>query len=130
MVSLDDAVAMITALPAVNEGERYRNRTWFVGRTAFAWERPFTKADIGRFGDEPIPSGAILALTTEDLSEKAAILAAGDTGLFTISHFDDYPAILVQLDAVDPEVLHRNVVDAWLTGAPETLAREYLDQVS
>ncbi len=126
MVSLDDALAMITALPTVTEGNRYRNRTWFVDKKAFAWERPFTKADIGRFGDAAIPTGPILALTTEDLSEKAAILAEGNRGFFTISHFDDHPAVLVQLHAVEPATLRAAITDAWLACAPAPLAREHL----
>ncbi len=123
MVTLDDAIAMIRALPQVTEGSRYRNRTWFVDQKAFAWERPFSKADIGRFGDEPVPNGPILALTTEDLSEKAAILADGNRGFFTISHFDNFPAVLVQLDAADPDELRAAITDAWLACAPEALAQ-------
>ena len=126
MVSLDEAIAMVTALPEVTEGSRYRNRTWFVNNKAFAWERPFSKADIARFGDEPIPSGPIMALTTEDLSERAAILAAGNDGFFTISHFANHPAVLVQLDAADPGELRLAITDAWLACAGDTLARAHL----
>ncbi len=126
MVSLDDAIDMITEMPEVTEGSRYRNRSWFVNTQGFAWERPFSKADIARFGEEPVPTGTIIALATEDLSEKAAVLAAGDPGFFTISHFDNFPAVLVQLEAVDRGDLHRAIVDAWLACAPEPLARTYL----
>ncbi len=126
MVSFDDALTMIAALPEVTEGSRYRNRTWFVGQKAFAWERPFSKADIARFGDEPVPSGPILALTTEDLSAKAAVLSAGNAGFFTISHFDNDPAVLVQLHRADPTELRLAITDAWLACAPETLAKRHL----
>ena len=97
---LQRATELASSLPGVTEGERYGNRSWAVGKKAFAWIRPFTKADIKRFGDEPVPDGPILALATEDLAEKEAILATGQPGVFTIPHFDGYAAYLVQLDEV------------------------------
>ena len=130
MPSLDDAISLITALPEVTEGTRYGNRTWFIKKKGFAWERPFSKADIKRFGSEPVPEGTILALAVEDLAEKAAALEAGNDGVFTIAHFDNYPAILVQLDKVDRGVLEEAIVDAWLACAPETLARDYLAETN
>ncbi len=126
--SLDDAKDLITALPDVVEGRRYGRPTWFVHDKGFAWERPFTKADIRRFGDEPVPGGPILAVAVDDLSEKAAVLQAGNDGVFTIEHFDSYPAVLIQLDVVDPDVLREAIVDAWLACAPDQVARTYLSE--
>ncbi|MBV8303717.1 MAG: MmcQ/YjbR family DNA-binding protein, partial [Acidimicrobiia bacterium] len=46
---------MVAALPGATEGERFGRRTWFVRGKGFAWERPFSKTDIRRFGDETPP---------------------------------------------------------------------------
>jgi hypothetical protein len=126
VVTVEEAAAMAAALPGVTEGARHGHRTWFVGKKAFAWERPFSKADIKRFGDEAPPSGPILALGVEDLHEKEAVLATGTQGVFTISHFDGYAAVLVQLDAVGTRALKALVLDAWLAVAPPALAEEHL----
>jgi hypothetical protein len=126
MVRLDEAARMALELPEVTEGERHGNRTWYVGKKAFAWERPFSKADIRRFGDETPPDGPILAVTVEDLGEKEAVLASPAKGFFTIPHFDGYPAVLVQLKAVTKRALREALVDAWLAVAPPRLAEEFM----
>jgi hypothetical protein len=125
-VTPDDAERLVTAFPEVAETTRYGNRTWAVGKKAVAWERPFSKADLKRFGDEEPPSGPILAVTVEDLAEKEAVLQAAVPGVFTISHFDGYAAVLVQLDVVGEDDLRQLVEDAWLAVAPARLAEEWL----
>jgi hypothetical protein len=126
VVSLDETARLVTALPDVTEGQRYGNRTWFVAGKAFAWERPFSKADLRRFGDAEPPGGPILALRTADLSDKEAVLAMGLKGFFTIPHFDGFAAVLVQLKVATRKPLRDAIEEAWLACAPERLARDYL----
>ncbi len=126
MVTIEDVEAMIAVLPEVTVGSRYGNRTWLVGNKGFAWERPFSKADIRRFGDETPPTGPILAISVEDLGDKEAVLAARHRGVFTIEHFNGFPAVLVQLDKVAPGVLREAITDAWLVHAPPAVAEEFL----
>ncbi len=128
MVTVDDAAGMALALPEVTEAERHGTRTWFVSGRAFAWERPFSKADIRRFGDESPPRGPILAVRVEDLGEKEAVLATHRRSFFTIPHFDGYSAVLIQLRTVTRKQLHEAIIDGWLACAPRTARSRYLEQ--
>jgi hypothetical protein len=124
--TFEDAKQMAMALPEVTEGERFHRRTWFVRGKGFAWERPFSKADIRRFVDETPPDGPILAVKVEDMDEKKAVLEAHPNAFFDIQHFDGYPAVLIQMTKVAKRDLREAIVDAWLAQAPSKLAKEYL----
>jgi hypothetical protein len=129
MATLEEAAALAAALPEVVEGEDkhgHGHRTWAVDGAVFAWERPFSKADIKRYGSETPPAGPILAVRVADLAEKEAILAAGTPGFFTIQHFNGFKAYLIRLDVVSGADLAEAIRDAWLSQAPPPLAGGYL----
>jgi hypothetical protein len=126
MATIDDAARMALELPEVTERERRGNRTWDVAGKAFAWERPFSKADIKRFGDAAPPDGPVLAVRVDDLGEKEAVLAAQPKSFFTIPHFDGYAAVLIQLKTVTKRPLREAITDGWLACAPPSLAEQYM----
>jgi len=128
MIQLPELTAIVVELPEVTEGVRHGNRTWSVAGKAFAWVRPFSKADIRRFGDEVPPNGPIVAVRVADLAEKEEVLAAHTRGVFTIPHFDGYAAVLIQLKTVPKRAARELVVDAWLACAPDKLSEAFLGQ--
>ena len=131
MASLEDVERLVAALPETVETTRHGHRTWAVGGKGYAWERPFSKADLKRFGDASPPDGPILAIRVEDLAEKEAVLdARAADGFFTIAHFDNYAAVLVELDKVSESALREALLDGWLVFAPLALAKAHLDSNS
>jgi hypothetical protein len=126
VATLNDVEHLVAALPDVTAGERHGNRTWYVAGKAFAWERPFGKADVRRFGEQTPPTGPILAVRTEDLGEKEALLAAHPRTFFTIPHFDGYAAILIKLPETSAAELRDALTDGWLACAPAKVAAQFL----
>ncbi|HSN43986.1 MAG TPA: hypothetical protein VLR88_08010 [Propionibacteriaceae bacterium] len=129
MVSIDEVARLASELPETEEGARHGQLSWLVGGKAFAWERPFSKADLRRFGDEVPPSGPILAVAVDDLAEKEAALQVHPAPFFTIPHFDGYSAVLIQLELVTTSELRDALVDGWLAVAPKRLAALHADSL-
>jgi hypothetical protein len=127
MATLDDVERLVAALPETVQTERRGTRAWTVGGKAFAWERQFSKADLKRFGGQTPPADPILAIRVEDLAEKEAVLTArANDGFFTIPHFDNYAAVLLELAEVPVPVLREALLDGWLVFAPPKLAESHL----
>jgi hypothetical protein len=128
MVTLDDVAKMALELPETTQDVRHGTLSWSVAGKGFAWERGFSKADIKRFGQAMPPAGTIVAVRVDDLGEKEAVLAAQPQAFFTIPHFDNYPAVLVQLQVVTKRAMREALIDGWLACAPSALADEYLSR--
>ncbi len=130
MATVDDVSRIALGLPEVTEDDSRGTRSWAVAGKTFAWERPYSKADIKRFGDETPPRQPVLAVRVEGLVEKEAVLGADTRGIFTIPHFDGYAAVLIELREVGMRALKDALADGWLARAPRDLAEQHASRLS
>lgn len=107
-----DVVEMTAELPGIEESTSYGTPALKVAKKLLA--RCRTDAD-----------GAVVLMCDKD--EKAALLAAGETGVFTEPHYDGYGAVLVDLDDVAPALVLELITDAWRDRVPVKL-RQQLDE--
>ncbi|NYE18363.1 MmcQ/YjbR family DNA-binding protein [Microbacterium immunditiarum] len=132
MATLDDVREIALGLPGTFEkvdGHR-GGAGWRTDKGLFAWERGPSKADLSKLEAQgrSWPEGPVIGIRTDGLEAKEALLASLPEVLFTIPHFDGYPAVLVRLDAVDRELLIELVTDAWIVQTPKRVADEWLAQ--
>lgn len=125
MATLDEARRIALALPDTSEKFSWGTAHWRVHDKGFAWERPLRKTDLAELGDAA-PKGEILGVRVRDLGERDALIAAEPETFFTITHFGDWPAVLVRLEAIGLDELTEIITDAWLDRAPKRLREEYL----
>ncbi len=122
MATWDDVRSIAGELPGASETSE---RTWRVRGKVFVLERPLRAADRAHLGDRASAEPP-LGVHVPDLEAKDALLGAEPDVFFTTPHFDGYPMVLARLGAVDVDELRELVVDAWLSRAPRTLARQWL----
>ena len=116
-MTFEDVDAFAMNLPGVTVGPRWGTRTWMVDGKGFAWQRPFSKADLKRFGDETPPAGEVLAVSVENLDAKDALLAMALPGFFTIPHFNGYAAVLIALRQARTKDVRAAILGAFRTVA-------------
>jgi hypothetical protein len=124
--TFEDVRRIALSLPETSEQSSRDLRQWRVKDKLFVWERPLRRSDLEALGDGA-PHGPILGVRVEHLGAKEALLAGEPEACFTTPHFDGYPAVLVRLDRVAPDLLEELIVDAWLARAPKRLAEAYVD---
>ena len=130
MATWDDVRRIVATLPETREEQRGSGQlSWRVRDKSLAWERPLGKSDLAALGDAA-PEGDILGVRVPDLGVKEALVADNDGAIFTIPHFDGYPAVLVLLDKVHLDELEELIVEAWLCRAPAKLTKAYLAENS
>jgi hypothetical protein len=66
-----------------------------------------------------------LVVRVIDLEDRDALIRGNPGSFFITPHYQEYPYVLVRLEAVDPVELGELVEDAWRTQAPKRLQAEH-----
>lgn len=66
-----------------------------------------------------------LVVVMIDMLEREALLQSDPDAYRLTPHYEDYPALLIDLDHVDPEELREQVIESWRRKAPKKLLAAY-----
>ena len=99
-------------------------RSWRVRSKPVAWERPLRRGDLERLGASA-PTGPILCVRVPDLDTKQARLDDLAPAVFVTPHFNGYPAVLIDLEAIDADDLAELIEDAWTAQAPKRVVKAW-----
>lgn len=128
----DDVDEICAALPSTEFGTSWGDvPTWKVpagekGRGFLLYRHPHSSAVDPETGEQ---YDDLLVIRTADPADKAALVEDASTPFFTIDHFRNFNAVLVQqsrLGELTLDELTEVVQDAWLAVAPKRLAKEFL----
>lgn len=129
----EDVDEICAALPETELGTSWGDLpTWKVprgpkGRGFLLYRAPHSTAvdpDTGEMYDD------LVVIWTSGPAEKAALVEDASSPFFTIDHFRNHDAVLVQLSRlgeITREELAEVITDAWAHRAPRRLVREVLE---
>ncbi|HEU0164832.1 MAG TPA: MmcQ/YjbR family DNA-binding protein [Thermomicrobiales bacterium] len=118
MATIDDARRITRSFPETTEDPE--GFGFSVRDKGFAWawtERVEPKKPRVRRDD-------VLAVRVSGDAEKQILLASDPVKFFTEPHYNGFPAILVNLPAIDDEELAELLLNAWRCRAPKRLVQE------
>jgi len=102
----DDVRATALALPEAEEGTSYGKPAFKVRKKSFAWESPHEY-------------GALVVRVDPD--ERPLLVESNPAAYYVTPHYDGYPMLLVNLDAIATGELCERIEDSWLLVAPPKL---------
>jgi hypothetical protein len=70
-----------------------------------------------------------LVVFVADVADKEMLLQSDPEKFFTTPHYDGYPAVLVNLLAIDVDELRELIIDSWRLKAPKRVLKEHGDQL-
>src|SRR5262245_46460759 len=119
MATQDDVRRIALALPEATEEDGYFR--FLVGGKGFAW------VWLDRIDPKKarLPNPAVVGIRVAHELEKESLIEMDPAAFFTEPHYDGFPAILVRLDCVDPDLLEKLLTDAWRIQAPKRLVRAF-----
>jgi hypothetical protein len=67
--------------------------------------------------------GALVVMI--DVLEREALIQEDPETFYITPHYQDYPAMLINLERVDPQELRERLIESWCRKAPKRLLREF-----
>ena len=114
MATEDDVRRIALSLPETTE------KPWFNTPGFRVKDKGFLRIRTEAEGD--------LVVFVSDLGEKDALLASDPAKFFTTPHYDGYPAVLVDLAAIDVDELRELITDSWRLKAPKRVLKVFDEQ--
>jgi hypothetical protein len=115
MATQADVRRICLSLPATTEdGDAFR---FLVDGKAFAWVWLERTAPQG----PRIANPEVIAVRVANASEKDALIDLDAEVFFTEPHYARFPAVLVRLPQIDPELLRAILTEGWRCQAPKRL---------
>jgi hypothetical protein len=127
----DDVDEICRSLPEVELGTSWGDRPTYKvptggkGKGFLLLRAPHRSAVDPGTGE---PYDDLLVIMTPGTAEKEALVADPDLPFFTIDHFKNYSAVLVQqsrLGEMTRDELAEVITEAWACKAPKTLVRKH-----
>lgn len=123
----DDLDEICTALPEVELGVSWGDRPTYKvrGKGFLLFRAPHSTAIDPSTGE---PFDDLVVITTPSAVEKQALVDDERLPFFTIEHFKNFNAVLVQqsrLGEIERDELAEIITDAWAAKAPKTLVKRF-----